>query len=135
MMGLVLSIAVLLTGTIVQTAEAGKPVKVPSSKMKLTCNDRKDLLTCKLTSRNGIDAASITFPEEIMLGGQMRTDWGFDIPQSCESRSPFPSVSITNGTYIVTAHECSEGDFTDTWKIFVENTKSGPSISEIKKMP
>ena len=139
MMGLVLSIAVLLTVTIVQTAEAKGPPpkepKEPSSKMKLSCNDRKDLLTCKVTSRNGIDAAKIVFPYEILLGGQMVTEWGFNA-QTCEGRQPFPSVSITTGTYFVTAHECGiDGGFTDTWEILVGEGRSGPTISDIKKMP
>ena len=135
MMGLVLSIAVLLTGTIVQTAEAGK-IKVPSSKMKLSCNDRKDMLTCKVTSRSGIDSASIIFPELTLVDDKLEPGWGFSGSQFCESRQPFPSVSITSGNYTVTAHECGpDGGFTDTWNILVVDTRSGPSISDIKKMP
>ena len=140
MMGLVLSIAVLVTGTIVQTVDAARPPpkepKEPTSGMKLSCNDRKDLLTCKITSRNGIDAAKIEFPELTLVGIQLVMEWGFDGQQTCESRSPFPSVSITSGIYTVTAHECgTNGGFTDTWEILVVDTRSGPSISDIKKMP
>ena len=126
MMGLVLSIAVLVTGTIVQTVEAKGPPpkepKEPKSGIKFSCNDRKGVLSCKLTSKNKVGAFYVDFPGDDFIS----------YTGTCQRSQPFSDPTIEVGTYVVTAHECSEGvGFTDIYEIHVEATNSTPKISSI----
>ena len=64
MTGLILSIAVLVTGTFVPNVEAkGKPIKEDDSEPKFainfSCTDRKGELNCKATSRDKIGAFNV----------------------------------------------------------------------------
>ena len=119
-MGLVLSIAVLITGTIVQTVEAKGPPdkepKGPTSKAKLSCNDRKGLLSCKVSSRLGIDEVAIYFP-----GNDDIADPDWDTKHTtCSKSEPIWPTSIEPGTYVVIAHECpTPGGYIDTFEVKV----------------
>jgi len=134
MMALVLSIAVLVTGTIVQTVEAKGPPpkepKEPKSGIKFSCNDRKGVLSCKATSRMEIDAISLYYFDKNEESVDLEFPIDYTIP--CHRAHPFGDSTIKVGTYVVTAHECSEGGgFTDIYEIHVEATNSTPKISSI----
>ena len=108
MTALVLSIAVLATGSILPYAEAAKPDKETGkpnkggdseSGINFTCNDRKGALNCKASSREQIGAFSIHFPD----GG------GVYYTGICQKSQPFGDSSIETGIYEVTVHECGTG--------------------------
>jgi len=100
MTGLILSIAVLATGTFVPNVEAkGKPIKdveEPTSSINFSCTDRKGELNCKASSRDQIGAFKIDFPN----GG------GIDYTGTCQRSQPFGDSSIESGVYKVKVHEC-----------------------------
>ncbi len=117
MTGLILSIAVLVTGTIIPNVEAkGKPVKdeEPTSKINLSCNDRKDALKCKASSRLKIDSYTI---EYIGDGYTEYNEHGSECVKSMSFGDPEIKES---GTYVVTVHEC-QTKMTATFTIIVEN--------------
>ena len=97
--GLVLSIAVLATGTIVPNVEAkGKPTQdaEPTSQIKFSCSDRKGELACKASSRQEVGAYTMVFPsgDSLIFTGM------------CQRTQPFADNSIETGIYVVTVHEC-----------------------------
>ena len=103
MTGLILSIAVLVTGTFVPNVEAkGKPIRddggeeEPKLSISFSCTDRKGELNCKASSRDQIGAFKIDFPN----GG------GIDYTGTCQRSQPFGDSSIESGVYKVEVHEC-----------------------------
>ena len=99
MTGLVLSIVVLATGIIVQTVEAKRPNQDdPKSWVKLSCNDRKFVLSCKVTSRDQIDGYMLDYIDDGELSpsfdGICARSWNFEDPY------------IKSGTYVVTVDKC-----------------------------
>ncbi len=121
MMGLVLSIAVLLTGTIVQTVEAkGKPnPDEPKTSIKLSCNDRKDVLNCKSSSRQLLQF-TVDFP------GIDDRDIDYDGP--CLKNQPFSDPTIDpDTTYYVALIECGTG-LTYNYEIIIDLNSKLDSI-------
>ena len=106
MMGLVLSIAVLVTGTIVQNAEArGGPPDRDGKKtsLKFSCNDRKGVLNCKTTSRQLISPIYAIAPDGVKI---------IDHSADCLKNQPFGDDPILNGNYTVSMFECGTSQ---TW--------------------
>ena len=101
MTGLILSIAVLMTGTIVPNVDAkGKPIKdvdeEPTSSLSFSCKAVKGKLDCKASSREKVGAYTMEFPSGDRL----------DYTGTCQRTQPFADNSIESGTYKVTVHEC-----------------------------
>ncbi len=130
--GLVLSIAVLVTGTIIPNVEAkGKPIKdgEPTSGIKLSCNDRKDKLTCKASSRLKIDAISVEYYDK--SGTEVPLDPNPDFLITCQRTQPFSIYPIEEGTYEITVHECPVNTgFTDKFTITVDSDSKIVDISK-----
>ena len=121
MMGLVLSIAVLVTGTIVQTVEAkGPPNKdEPKTSVKLSCNDRKDVLNCKATSRQKLKH-KVDFPNS------ESDDINYTGP--CLKNQPFSDPTIEpNTTYFIELYECGT-DSTYYYEIKIDSNSKIESI-------
>ena len=118
MTALILSIVVLSTGSIVQTVEAKKPIKdeEPTSKIKLSCNDRKGALNCKATSRQKVSGFTLHYDPD----GINQKIHAFD--GICAKSQPFSDPEIKSGTYLVTVDECDTG-FMDTFTITVVEKK------------
>jgi hypothetical protein len=125
MTGLILSIAVLVTGTFVPNVEAkGKPIKEDDSEPKFainfSCTDRKGELNCKATSRDKIGAFKMDFPD----GG------GIDYTGTCQRSQPFGDSSIETGTYEVEVHECGT-DLDFKFEITVDARSKITSIVQV----
>ena len=125
MTGLILSIAVLVTGSIVPNVEAkGKPIKEDDSEPKFaisfSCTDRKGELNCKATSRDKIGAFKMDFPD----GG------GIDYTGTCQRSQPFGDSSIETGTYEVEVHECGT-DLDFKFEITVDARSKITSIVQV----
>ncbi len=130
MTGLILSIVVLATGTIVPYAEAGKPDKETgkppkddsgSSGINFSCNDRKGSLNCKASSSERIGAFSMLTPD----GGEDDIDYS----GICQRSQPFGDSDIEEGKYEITVHECGTGlDF--NYSIYVDENLKITSIVE-----
>ena len=130
--GLVLSIAVLVTGTIVPNVEAkGKPIQdgEPTSGIKLSCNDRKDKLTCKATSRLKINAISVHYSDK--SGTKVTLEPDPDFKSTCQRTQFFTDYPIKEGTYVVTVHECPVNQgFIDEFTITVGSDSKIIDISK-----
>jgi hypothetical protein len=108
MTGLILAIAVLVTGTIVPNVEAAKPDKGTGkpptddseSGINFSCKAGKGKLNCKASSRNEIDYYTMKFPD----GG------GFSHTGTCQRSQPFADDSIETGVYEVYVRECITGN-------------------------
>ncbi len=107
MLGLVLSIAVLVTGTIVPNVEAEKPDKAgkppkddSESGINFSCKAFKGKLDCKASSRNEIDHYTMMFPSDYIL----------EHTGTCQRSQPFADNSIETGTYEVYVRECITGN-------------------------
>ncbi len=125
MTGLILSIAVLVTGSIVPNVEAkGKPIKEDDSEPKFTinfsCTDRKGELNCKASSRDQIGAFKMDFPD----GG------GIDYTGTCQRSQPFGDTSIESGTYKIEVHECGT-DLDFKFEITVDARSTITSIVQV----
>ncbi len=122
MTALVLSIAVLATGAIVQDVEAkGKPIKEDkgqtqdkesTSGINFSCNDRKGALSCKASSSENIGDFSMEFPN----GGAIYSTG------SCQRTQSFGDTSIEDGKYAVSVYECGSGH-SYYYEITVEKSK------------
>ena len=115
--GLILSIAVLVTGTIVPNVEAkGKPnPDEPRTTVKLSCNDRKDLLNCKASSRQGIGPFDLWRPD----GTNAKHYSGI-----CDRSQPFGDVNrIMDGDYVANVKECGDVQKWYSYKINVVDTR------------
>jgi hypothetical protein len=125
MTGLILSIAVLVTGTFVPNVEAkGKPTQEDESDSKFginfSCTDRKGELNCKASSRDKIGAFKMDFPD----GG------GIDYSGTCQRSQPFGDSSIESGTYEVEVHECGT-DLDFKFEITVDAKSKITSIVQV----
>jgi hypothetical protein len=110
MTGLVLSIVVLATGTIVPSVEAMKPTLDPITGIKLQCKVMKDHLICKATSKEKIDAILMVFESE-----------GVDaVGGDCKKSKSVADDTIENGSYLLTVIECGQGLET-IFLVLVEN--------------
>ena len=121
MMGLVLSIAVLVTGTIVQTVEAKRPSQddEPRTSVKLSCTDRKQTLSCKATSRQLLQF-SVDFPGT--------DDKDIDYTGNCLKNQPFSDSTIDpNTSYFVMLYECNT-DKTYNYEIKIDSKSKIESI-------
>ncbi len=102
MTGLVLAIAVLVTGTIVPNVEAAKPSQdaEPTSQIKFSCKAGKGELACKASSRNKIDHYTMVFPsgDSLIFTGM------------CQRTQPFADNSIETGIYEIYVRECITGN-------------------------
>jgi hypothetical protein len=129
MTGLILSIVVLATGSIVPDVEAGKPDKETGKPTKdgsdsksginFSCTDRKGELNCKASSGDKIGAFSMKFPN-----GD-----GIDYTGTCQRSQPFGDSSIETGTYEVRVHECGT-DLDFKFEITVDENFKITSIIE-----
>jgi len=130
MTALVLSIAVLATGAIVQDVEAkGKPVKADkpqtddkesTSGINFSCNDRKGALSCKASSSDKIGDFDMQFPN----GG------GIYYTGSCQRTQSFGDTSIETGVYAVSVYECGTGNTYD-YEITVDSKLKITSTVEV----
>ena len=126
MTGLILSIAVLVTGTFVPNVEAkGKPIRddggeEPTLSISFSCTDRKGELNCKASSRDQIGAFKIDFPN----GG------GIDYTGTCQRSQPFGDSSIESGVYKIEVHECGT-DLDFKFEITVDAKLKITSIIEV----
>jgi len=109
MTALVLTIAVLATGTIVPYVDAAKPDKGTGkppkgadseSGINFSCKAFKGKLDCKASSRNEIDHYTMKFPSDYIL----------EHTGNCQRSQPFADNSIETGTYEVYIRECITGN-------------------------
>ena len=99
MAGLVLSIAVLATGTIVQSAEAMKPVKDSTTGIKIQCS-AKSTFKCTMSSKEGIGAFEIIkYPSGILVSSGTYN--------SCDKRESV-SFGLANGNYVFKVTKCGD---------------------------
>jgi len=99
MTGVILSIAILATGTIVPNVEArGKPTQdeEPTSSLSFSCKAMKGKLDCKASSKQKVGPYTMEFPSGDRL----------DYTGTCQRSQPFADTSIESGTYKVEVHEC-----------------------------
>ncbi len=126
MTGLILSIAVLVTGTFVPNVEAkGKPIRdggeeEPKLSISFSCTDRKGELNCKASSRDQIGAFKMDFPD----GG------GIDYTGTCQRSQPFGDSSIESGVYKIEVHECGT-DLDFKFDITVDTKSKITSIVQV----
>jgi len=106
MTGLVLSIAVLATGTILPSVEAMKPTVDSDTGIKIQCKVPKGgnnagQLVCTISTRDGIDFYEFTTP----ISGP------HDIEKDCEKRQK-QIISTGDGDYTFTVTKCGVGEAT-----------------------
>ena len=105
--GVILSIAVLATGSIVPSVEAMKPTVDPATGIKIQCKIMKGDLSCKVSSNDKID-----YLEMILPNGEVTfTDSG------C-AKSHTVSTVAKEGVYIVYGEECKSQS--SQFQVFVD---------------
>ena len=121
MTGLVLSIAVLATGSILPNVEAMKPTKDPATGIKIQCKIPKSgiaVLSCILSAKEGIDFFILLTP----------TSGPFNLDRDCDKRTESKLV-LQNGEFFYTVTKCGGGE--SVFKV----TVVGSQIHSVELVP
>ncbi len=122
MTGLILSIVVLATGTIVQTVEAMKPTVDSETGVQIQCKIMKGDFMCKFSTRDKISQLDWQQPS----GQTGIAAFGNNCPRS----TTFTEPGIQVGVYEFTLTECNVGqaDRVSSFEVTVDNSLKITSV-------